>query len=653
MTLPKLNFTKSTRNTNDITVDKTNPATSKRKKDRRPTAHRALAKRIIALSLALWLTAMGLLTWAVAEDMYRQVEAQTQSYVSRFSPNGRARYLDADSAKLPGAMEAQSIHIFGDAYGSLDLQQLLPIVRPQTPKKGYGTDDWIYGKWDLLYGFEVAEAFYDTDDNVILESGNYLSFYYTTHENWANYNIDPIGLSYVDLDTIEGGVECFRELLRDHPNGYSFTEWFLPLIRLTGFFEDNQFHPTKIERGSYQSWDGPESDLYQMNLAYGRGQLEWDTLLEIPLADTSISNDPSSASATPADDPPQPTTETIYAWNIESIFFDSDPLTSQDESFDSLTDLLHADGTPIGNDPQFISYPDYEKENLLESIIIHRIPVEDRYGSCTYGIAVRCWPLTYAVLRMFPTYLVSLALLAIAIWLLLRNVHHHLTEPLERLTYSVVNGTTVLPNDFWEEPQAMATYIMDSRQTLTDTKTELQQTKAALNYAKHAEENRRQLVSNITHELKTPLAVIHSYVEGLQTGIAEEKRDHYLSVIQDETQRMDAMVLQMLDLSRLEAGKVHLTMESFSLLQLTQTITERFAPMLETKNIALSFADAQNFSVTADEGRIEQVITNLMSNAVKYTDEGGRIHLHITLHDRKARFAIENTAAPLSKEALN
>ena len=93
---------------------------------------------------------------------------------------------------------------------------------------------------------------------------------------------------------------------------------------------------------------------------------------------------------------------------------------------------------------------------------------------------------------------------------------------------------------------------------------EITRLNTALTYAKTAEENRRQMTSHIAHELKTPLAVVHSYAEGLQEHIAEDKRDKYIDVILSETERMDAMVLEMLDLSRLEAGKVKLSRDQFS-----------------------------------------------------------------------------------------
>ena len=110
----------------------------------------------------------------------------------------------------------------------------------------------------------------------------------------------------------------------------------------------------------------------------------------------------------------------------------------------------------------------------------------------------------------------------------------------------------------WRELQQIAQGLYRQREAEKEDKLEIHRLEAALDYAKSAEEGRRQLVSNLAHELKTPLAVIHSYAEGLKEHIAEDKREKYLSILLSETERMDAMVLEMLDLSRLEAGKVKL-----------------------------------------------------------------------------------------------
>ena len=174
----------------------------------------------------------------------------------------------------------------------------------------------------------------------------------------------------------------------------------------------------------------------------------------------------------------------------------------------------------------------------------------------------------------------------------------------------------------------------------------------ALEYARTAEQDRRQMTSNIAHELKTPLAVIHSYAEGLREHIAEEKRDKYLDVILSEAERADAMVLEMLDLSRLEAGKVKLTRSGFSLAELARSVFARFDMAAEAKGLEVVFDFPEALTVTADEGRIAQVIENYAANAVKYTPEGGHIRVSARRIPSGTRFAVENDSPPLSAEAL-
>jgi signal transduction histidine kinase len=158
------------------------------------------------------------------------------------------------------------------------------------------------------------------------------------------------------------------------------------------------------------------------------------------------------------------------------------------------------------------------------------------------------------------------------------------------------------------------------------------------------------MVSNITHELKTPLAIIHSYAEGLQSGIAEEKKEKYLSTILEEAERMDGMVLEMLDHSRLESGKVRLATDHFSLYQLTASIAEKLTPAMEERQLKLSWGFSNDCMLTADESRMAQVVTNLMTNAVRYTPEGGSIWLRVFADAKDATFQIENEGTHLPEE---
>jgi len=159
------------------------------------------------------------------------------------------------------------------------------------------------------------------------------------------------------------------------------------------------------------------------------------------------------------------------------------------------------------------------------------------------------------------------------------------------------------------------------------------------------------MTSHIAHELKTPLAVIHSYAEGLKEHIAEEKRDKYVDVILSEVRRTDAMVLEMLDLSRLEAGKVKLSRDRFSLAALTRSVFEKLEMAARAKELQIGFDFPEDCTVTADEARMAQVIENFATNAVKYTPAGGHVQVRIKPSGAGVLFSVENDSAPLSEEA--
>ena len=113
------------------------------------------------------------------------------------------------------------------------------------------------------------------------------------------------------------------------------------------------------------------------------------------------------------------------------------------------------------------------------------------------------------------------------------------------------------------------------------------------------------------------------------------------------------MVLEMLDLSRLEAGKVKLSRDDFSLIALTKSIFEKMEMVTQTKELQVVFSFPQDFIITADEGRIAQVVENFVTNAIKYSPVGGQIQMQIQTSRRGTTFRIENESEPLSEEALN
>ena len=578
----------------------------------------ALASRITALTLSLWLVAIGLLTWAVASDMSIQMEQELSTMVEQCG--WRATDLDDNR---PGLLEVEMIDWFGYPYLFLQLKQLLPIIHEHHLKNHISSNEWLWGKWDLFYGFEAAMIFYDADQNIMVQTGDHLTFSYTEEAEWKNLNTEAQGYGYIALEEIKGGPEAFENSLMDHPHGV-FIDTFLPLLRCTGYFEENQFWPVSIERGCYLDRNGWVCDIDRLCWVDTRGLIEWETIL------------------TTEYDTIQPM-ETIYAWDVGGYACTPKQVTVNGTTFNSLVELLHADLNAENS---------LQTNNLWDSVLIRRRNHEDNYGPFMLAVAVRYKPLQYAMIRLVPVYLVSFVLVGVILWRTLRTIRIHLTKPLEELRSAVESGTTVIPSSLWLEPYALQVFLDETRKTIAQNHTDLQQLRTSLDYAHHAEEHRKQLISNITHELKTPLAIIHSYTECLQENIAEEKRGQYLEVIMEETKCMDALVLQMLDLSRLEAGKVRLASDSFSLLQLAKSVMETFTPILEEKELVVQFGFEEDFFMTADESRIRQVITNLWSNAVKYTPKGGIIRVKVYLHRSKAHFTMENTTEHLSEEAL-
>jgi two-component sensor histidine kinase len=162
------------------------------------------------------------------------------------------------------------------------------------------------------------------------------------------------------------------------------------------------------------------------------------------------------------------------------------------------------------------------------------------------------------------------------------------------------------------------------------------------------EKNRRELTSAIAHELKTPLGIIRTYGEGLKEKIAEDKRDKYLEVIIDETYKMDKMVLEMLDLSKLEAKAYKLKKENFCINNLIEEIMKKNEKVFNDKSINVNYTSDKKYYIDADYVRIEQVINNLLSNAIYHTEENKSINIELN----NGKFIIENEGELISKDKI-
>ena len=137
------------------------------------------------------------------------------------------------------------------------------------------------------------------------------------------------------------------------------------------------------------------------------------------------------------------------------------------------------------------------------------------------------------------------------------------------------------------------------------------------------DEMRKSFISDVSHELKTPIALIQGYSEGLLENINkdEESRKFYAEVIQDEAGKMDKLVKQLLELMNLEYGKRDFNNKEFNIVELEKEVLRKLDVMIQDKGINVQFDESQNIEVFADDFYIEQIITNYMTNAIKHAKE--------------------------------
>ena len=158
------------------------------------------------------------------------------------------------------------------------------------------------------------------------------------------------------------------------------------------------------------------------------------------------------------------------------------------------------------------------------------------------------------------------------------------------------------------------------------------------------EQARRDMTNGIAHDLKTPLAAISGYAEMISDGIHSENREHYAACIRESVSRMDNMVCQMLQLSKLDSAQTVLRREKISLEDISRRVIKLHESQLQRYTIEIN-GDAE---ITADAELMERVIENFMSNAVHHVSESGVIKISISEHD----WRIFNSGQPIPKENL-
>lgn len=169
------------------------------------------------------------------------------------------------------------------------------------------------------------------------------------------------------------------------------------------------------------------------------------------------------------------------------------------------------------------------------------------------------------------------------------------------------------------------------------------------------EEMRKDFVASVSHDLKTPIGIIEGYAEGLKDGIATGKDAlFYIETIIDESHKMNKLVTNMLELSKLESGNLELVMERFNILRLIRKLIKSFKLEFELKNLDLLLKTNLEYCyVIGDIFQLEQVLTNLISNALKYTPKDNDVIIEVNTINDIITISVENKGVHIPEEEID
>ena len=168
------------------------------------------------------------------------------------------------------------------------------------------------------------------------------------------------------------------------------------------------------------------------------------------------------------------------------------------------------------------------------------------------------------------------------------------------------------------------------------------------------DEMRKEFISSVSHELRTPLAVIQGYAEGLVSNVAESEDDRkfYCDVIMKETDKMNKLVKDLLNLSQIESGYFHIEKTEFNLTSLIEYVLNKYKSTFAEKNIEIQFELGESYIVCGDMVRIEQILTNYLNNAINHVDSNKIIKISQIVNKDKIKISVFNSGKHIPEESL-
>ena len=190
--------------------------------------------------------------------------------------------------------------------------------------------------------------------------------------------------------------------------------------------------------------------------------------------------------------------------------------------------------------------------------------------------------------------------------------------------------------------------------TISELKSVNNQLQKDIEQKEKLEDMRNEFLGNVSHELKTPIALIQGYAEGLREGVNDdpESREFYCDVIMDEADKMNRMVKNLLTLNQLEFGSDEVQFERFDIVGLVSGVIASCEILIQQAEASVDFVADEKLYVWADEFKTEQVVRNYLTNAIHHVENERRIEVRIIRDGDKARITVFNSGKPIPEEDI-
>ena len=300
----------------------------------------------------------------------------------------------------------------------------------------------------------------------------------------------------------------------------------------------------------------------------------------------------------------------------------------------------------VGDFNGFFKDPAFVKYGGLWLTVGRSFKYQDSSGSDVMVIIYMHTPVNELILArysVFKYFLISVGVAIVIAVLLIYIFSLRLSRPLKQIK----NAAAKIANGEFEKR-----LDIKSRDEIGELAKTFNQMAIAL---QNIEEMRRGFIANVSHELRTPMTSIRGFIEGILDGtIPPERQNHYLTIVRDETNRLNRLINDLLDLAKMEAGEMTLNIMSLDINELVRKCVIKLETLLLEKDLTVDADfEEEDILAKADADAIERVLYNLMHNAIKFTPEGGNIKIMTRMLKDKIEVTVKDNGIGINENELD